>query len=417
MTEQQHMKRLVLHGFRGHPDTVLDLSPGLNVLWGVSDAGKSAIKGGIEWGVFNTPTGDDMRPRWDPKGECVVEMTFANGNDSAPDVVVERGRSGPTKGGKNWYKLNGEEFTAFGTGVPQEVAQAVNMTSVNFSDQLGGLFMLADSPQQIAKTLRDNVGLQDADVLLRGFDIKTRRLQTAVRTGEADVERLVGALAELPDVDEADRWLSAAEGHAGEVDRLTVRRDRLVRMTAAIKNVRAALDRVPDLKHVAEQLAMVREVGQEVEELERQRDALVGMVDAVHEAQDSLLIVEGVAGCKGLVQAVVDLSKEAAEKAVVLGRLCRDVDAALDARRGLEALEPVLACVPLVAAAEAAMVAVRSADTQLFNLSRMVDSVNMLQKRVDDAEVAYQQAKMDRDKRLEGVLCPTCGQPWPKERI
>jgi exonuclease SbcC len=49
--------QLNITNFQSHVKSVLKLSPGINVICGPSDSGKSAIIRGLRWVIENQPTG------------------------------------------------------------------------------------------------------------------------------------------------------------------------------------------------------------------------------------------------------------------------------------------------------------------------------------------------------------------------
>ena len=74
----KQIKQLRLKNFQSHEDTVLDFVPGLNVLLGNSDTGKSAIVRAIRWLFYNEPAGDEFLQRG--KSLVEVEAEFYDGS-------------------------------------------------------------------------------------------------------------------------------------------------------------------------------------------------------------------------------------------------------------------------------------------------------------------------------------------------
>ena len=77
------INRLRLTNFRRHRALDVALGPGLNVVRGANEAGKSTVQRAIELGLFRRPTFsgaelDDTRPWQDPAAEPVIDLEFSD---------------------------------------------------------------------------------------------------------------------------------------------------------------------------------------------------------------------------------------------------------------------------------------------------------------------------------------------------
>src|SRR5690554_5109154 len=101
---------LEIQNFQSHKETLLEFEPGVNVIIGPSDSGKTAILRALYWLVWNRPLGDAFRSSWGGDTKVVLETK---------DGMVKR-----FKGKEDHYKLFYDppfdpiEFKAFGTQVP-----------------------------------------------------------------------------------------------------------------------------------------------------------------------------------------------------------------------------------------------------------------------------------------------------------
>lgn len=106
-----------IKNFQSHKDSHLDFHPGVDVIVGPSDSGKTAIIRALRWLVWNRPTGDAVRSWWG--GDTEVSM-------SLPTSSISR-----IKGKENQYTLNGLVFKAIGTDVPEEISKELKQTSIS----------------------------------------------------------------------------------------------------------------------------------------------------------------------------------------------------------------------------------------------------------------------------------------------
>ena len=174
------INRLRLANFRRHLALDVVLGPGLNVVRGANEAGKSTVQRAIELGLFRRPTFsgaelDDTRPWQDPTAEPVIDLEFS-----------EDGRAGTLHkvfaAGKGTVTLTmGEETFNDPATVEQHVIALTGIPSEKFfrasasvhHQELTGL-------AQDESTLRDRLGqsMSGAD---RGTHAARRKLEEAIR--------------------------------------------------------------------------------------------------------------------------------------------------------------------------------------------------------------------------------------------
>mgnify|MGYP006921285773 CR=1 FL=1 len=135
------IKSLFISNFQSHKKSKLDFSPGVNVIIGSSDSGKTSILRALRWLIWNRPGGESFRSHWAGKKEN-TQVTIELGEK---DIISK------TKGADNQYFLNDLVFNAFGTEVPKEIMQVLQMSDVNLQQQLDSTFLLSKSSGEIAQ--------------------------------------------------------------------------------------------------------------------------------------------------------------------------------------------------------------------------------------------------------------------------
>src|SRR5262245_4610599 len=158
------IKKITVVNYQSHQQTVLELHPGINIITGPTDAGKSGFFRSLFWNKNNRPTGMMFVSDWNKKGknqdtfigETSVEVEFDDG-------VVKRYRNGQVNG----YKLNDKTpKEAIGKdAVPQEIQDFWNMNEANFSGQHDLPFLLAVGAGQVAEYLNRIVNLDIVDII------------------------------------------------------------------------------------------------------------------------------------------------------------------------------------------------------------------------------------------------------------
>lgn len=188
--------RLKVNNFQSHADTLFEFSPGINVITGESDVGKSGALRAFEWVARSRPSGDSFR-RHDTK-KTSVELD---------DVKKVRTAS------KHYYDVDGEKYKSLRTNVPEQVTEKLNLTDVNFQGQHDAYFLIGDSPGQVAKALNKVADLSLIDVSLkegkrRLKEAKTNlvnltEVETSFRERAKDTEWALSAQKDLKAIDEA----------------------------------------------------------------------------------------------------------------------------------------------------------------------------------------------------------------------
>lgn len=189
------IKALSLINFQSHRKSDLDFDPGVNVIVGSSDSGKTAILRALNWIVNNRPSGDCMRSHWGGTTKAVAVFDKA---------IVCRERSDTV----NNYWLNEEQFKAFGLSVPDEIIQLINMTDLNVQRQLDAPFLLSNSSGEVAQILNESVNLQDIDVALSAIASKVREVTKGLNEGKESLKDVDSQLEGLEGVEELEVQIS-----------------------------------------------------------------------------------------------------------------------------------------------------------------------------------------------------------------
>jgi len=194
-----------LINFRSWKNALIEFCPGVNVITGENDSGKTNILRGINWVANNRPSGEDVRSNWG--GDTISRLTLKNGNESPP--TIERFRSDS----ENLYKIVGqkEPFRSFGQGVPESISKILNFNSVNIQFQLEGPFLLGKSSADVAKYYNEAVNLEIIDRSIANIarTLRTERGELAKLKG--DQESQTKKLKEFDWLTEAEKGLIKLE--------------------------------------------------------------------------------------------------------------------------------------------------------------------------------------------------------------
>src|SRR4030042_1376232 len=129
------LNSLKIENFQSHKNTFLEFSPGINIISGSSNNGKTAILRALHWTFFNRPQGIAFKSTFSDKKEtCKVSLII---NDT--EITRERNNS------INSYQVGSSLFTTIGNDVPSEVSSAINISELNIQSQFEKHFLITDS--------------------------------------------------------------------------------------------------------------------------------------------------------------------------------------------------------------------------------------------------------------------------------
>jgi exonuclease SbcC len=205
------IKSMAFQNFQSHRESFLDLHPGVNVIVGASDVGKTAILRGFRWAVWNRPQSDAFRSYWAvaDKDYCIVEISMSTGN------VVTRMKDHRN----NIYLLKTPEgnpddpleFTAFKSEIPEEIQQALNLTEINLQRQFDRPYMLDNSPGEVAQHFNRVAHLDIIDITLRRVQSAYSRISRDIETDEERITEIQEELKKYEKLDEMDGFLTGLE--------------------------------------------------------------------------------------------------------------------------------------------------------------------------------------------------------------
>lgn len=212
------IQEVTIEGYQSHTNSTFRLSPGLTVITGPSDAGKTAIIRALRWFAFNEPTGEAfLHTIRNPDGsvkeavdQVKVSVTFDNG------ITITKTR----RKGKTTYT-----HSAFSTAwekaeIPPEIKETLGLvkqqygdfeTCLNFAFQLDAPFMLSESASVGAKVLGKLAGTEIVDKSISEVNKKTHQTRSEISYADKQIGEIDVSLTEYFDLDRFDAELKIAE--------------------------------------------------------------------------------------------------------------------------------------------------------------------------------------------------------------
>ena len=245
------IRQLHINHFQSHDCTTLKFHPGVNVIVGPSDSGKSAIMRALRWVLFNKG-GTGAFSHWSPKRMDVGLLL--EGKES---ITRSRSPSG------NHYQIEDSELAAVGKDVPPAVSELLNVTDLNMQRQGDPYFLLNDGAPEVARKLNEIAGLESIEQAHTRIAGKIREHQAAERANTTTIAETTEALKKYEGIDEIKGRLTILQQEERAV---AFKNDQLDEFQTLIGDIIDAQD-------VCTQLGTIRYLEEDAQRIERDQCA------------------------------------------------------------------------------------------------------------------------------------------------
>lgn len=273
------INQIQIQNFQSHKDSTLKLSPGVNVIVGSSDSGKTAILRALRWLIWNRPTGDEFRSDWG--GDTRVEI-------QTKENIIARFKS---KDIPNGYSLDTKVLEAIKTDVPEEIQKTLNIDEINLQRQFDSPFLLNDSPGAVATHFNRIARLDQID---KGLKNVNSLLREETQQQKADEQRVKELQDELPQYDYIERFeieLEVLEGMDEGRLRLVANKKELLATIQALETVEEKITKEQSLIQLEKEVTNIINLHSTVSSKEDERERLIELVTDLGEIKE--LIEEG----------------------------------------------------------------------------------------------------------------------------
>jgi DNA repair exonuclease SbcCD ATPase subunit len=267
-----------LKNFQSHKDTYMEFDPGVNVIVGSSDSGKTAIIRALYWVINNKPDGAAFCSHWGGPTEVIIK---AAGPPGQAPVEIKRLRTKT----KNEYHMGGEVFKAFGHGVPEPIRKALALGAINMQRQLDKHFLISNTAGEVAQTLNETVNLNIIDEAQAGVAKRIRNIQQDIKTEEQRGEELAEELKGYEYIGRAEALIQGLEGKeaaknavVAEIASLGAKISELAVNHKALKNTHETLKYIDRIVVLENKAMAVTGVGEK-------RGALTRLLEQIHKAE------------------------------------------------------------------------------------------------------------------------------------
>ena len=247
----QILKSITLKNFLSYKNTHIDFHPGVNVIIGAGDTGKSNIRRGLEWVFNNISLQNNGFPLyWE--GDPDVKINIG-------DKLVSRYRSKT----ENLYTLTHANkkkdiFKSFGKNVPLLIKDYLNLSDLNMSDQWNSFFLLDKSAADVARHYNSLVNLEVIDKTISNIASTLRKEKGELKIQEIIYEKKTE---ELKTYD----WLKDAEKDLSKLEKL---KNYLKHLNSEWSELAGLIQQLEKLEKLNQKLQIITKYEKTVNDLE-----------------------------------------------------------------------------------------------------------------------------------------------------
>lgn len=268
---------LELFNFQPHEHILVGLDVFVTTIIGPSDVGKSSLLRGLEWVCLNQPqglaivrncTGDDP---W--AGSKFVEAIL-----KFDGHVLRRRRTSDD----NLYILDGQEFRAFGTNVPEEISRLLAVHGICFVVQGEPHFWFSLTSGEVSKEINEIV---DLSIIDRTQAAISKIVSIHRATSKVCADRLQAAKEQK----KALAWVEQADADLSQIELALEAKQRhskaVVELSAIIALISESRDKRNRLEAMRLQAVACGRQGAEALELSDRRAQLESILQSIDRAR------------------------------------------------------------------------------------------------------------------------------------
>jgi DNA repair ATPase RecN len=183
-----YFTELIVKAFGLHLKQVINFTPGLNVIVGESERGKTTLIRALYLLIENSPRGGEkLYQSWLTDNPLSIQLKDDKGN------IIKRK--------KNKYYLNDSKpLKAFGTSVPEPIRQLLNFKEINWQKQHDIHYLLFNTGGSAAKLLNSATGMSDQEVIIDDFKKQLSHSKSEIKRHKKNNEEHLKTTKRLKDI-------------------------------------------------------------------------------------------------------------------------------------------------------------------------------------------------------------------------
>lgn len=268
------IEELHLINCQSHPDSLLEFEPGLNVITGDTDSGKSAIIRGLNKIVYNSMPSKELVSHWGGPLKIAVKI---DGNT----VILKHDK-------KDSYALNKTTFNAVGSKVPEEVQQLFNMNSINIQNQIDTFFLLNETSGYVASYLNEIANLSQIDSTTKSIKSELNEVKRSIINDKVTLNEKEEAVKSYSFLTELESAIKEAEQLEEKVSAIQIEVYAIQTLLDTIENIDGKLLKNKKLLSLRPIINDALNLTDEINELELKSSKLKSLTNSLQYLESEL---------------------------------------------------------------------------------------------------------------------------------
>ena len=303
------LKKLTIRNFQSHKKSVLEFSPGVNVIIGKTDSGKSAVIRSLRLITSNQPSGGDYVSHWAKRTHVSLQV------DDIKDKI-EYIRDASSR-----YIMGEEVFTGIGTTVPSAVQKALNIQEVNLQPQLEKHFLLMSTPGEVATYFNKVARLDMIDRAESGIKKSINSLKRDIEVDTAGIKETNEKIQSLNYLYKAEIEVEVLEQLHSKLEKKQKRFSSLTQLVSSLELIEQELSMKDELHLLDKQVSQLLVLSDKLTALENISSSLIPLIKRHKQNTKTLKKLAEFVSAKNKVKKLLGLCAEWEEKQITLFRL------------------------------------------------------------------------------------------------
>jgi DNA repair exonuclease SbcCD ATPase subunit len=271
------VKSLKLLNYKSHKETKVKFGPGINGIIGQPSSGKTNIIRALRLVTFNRPGGIKFVRNRAKHRSARIEVELEPYDLT---IIMEKGE-------KSFYQIGDEVFEKFGKDVPDKIQEVLNLSSINFHNQLDEPFLITSKPSAISQSINQMTGMDQFDIWIDKTNEKIRSLKTAKIEAEIEFEKNKIEFQKLHGLDEIEPLIARFKRVRKRNSLLTTRYERAAEIIAIIKDLESKVKKESQIFKLSPYLKKIDELEEKILNLFKKKDLITELKDWLKYLKDA----------------------------------------------------------------------------------------------------------------------------------
>jgi len=291
------IKKVIIQNFQSHKNTELDLVPGVNIIIGKTDSGKTAILRALRWLIKNRPGGEAFRSVWGGKTEVKISTTEGG--------IITRG-----KGDDNYYDVNSLHLVAFKTEVPEEVSSILNLSDINLHHQFDQPFLLNSTSGEVATHFNKIAHIEQIDISTKRVKGWITDIKQNIAENTSQIDKYNIDLKKYKNLDKLEIELEVLENLDQSLTKIINIRAEFLNLLDNIHDTEKEIETYSDILQLENQVNSLLAIYNVIEATETECDNFLQLIDTINSSKKSISEEEVLINLESSVNNILNLYTE-----------------------------------------------------------------------------------------------------------